>query len=114
MNSFARYLFQGLFSWVYGAVIHLSDPALIDSWLAVHWLQVLIVILLFGTLIDVLVWLLRWRPDLVWRSGAHHVSGLLDPEERQMRRFRKDRYPTADQRRREDRKSGSVHLPGCC
>ena len=31
MNSFAKYLFQAMFSWVREAVRQLSDPALIDS-----------------------------------------------------------------------------------
>ena len=46
MNSFAKYLFQGMFSWVREALRQLSDPRLIDSWLATHWLSALIPILL--------------------------------------------------------------------
>ncbi len=89
MNSFAKYLFQAMFSWVREAVRQLSDPALIDSWLARNWLTALIPILLIGTAVDFIVWVVRWQPQLVWRSMFDRRSALLDPEERELRRFRK-------------------------
>lgn len=36
------------------------------AWLADHWLQLLIVLLATGIVIDLLVWLFRWRPYWVW------------------------------------------------
>ena len=89
MNAFAKYLFQGLFSWVQEAVRQLSDPSLIDGWLARNWLTALIPILLLGTLTDYIVWLLRWRPDLSWRASLDRSRYLLNRENRQLRRFRK-------------------------
>ena len=46
MNAFAKYLFQAMFSWVRNAIQQLSDPNLIDSWLAANWLAALIPLLL--------------------------------------------------------------------
>ena len=89
MNSFAKYLFQGLFSWVREAVRQLSDPRLIDSWLATHWLSALIPVLLIATLVDFIVWLVRWKPYLVWRSSLNRSVSLLSEEGRELRRFRK-------------------------
>ena len=89
MNSFAKYLFQGMFSWVRDAVQQLSDPALIDSWLATHWLAALIPILLIATAVDFLVWIARWKPYLVWRSSLNRSMSLLSEEGRELRRFRK-------------------------
>ena len=89
MNSFARYLFQGIFSWLREAARQLSDPGVLDSWLATHWLGTVLFLLLVGTLVDFGVWLVRWRPDLVWRSSMRKSAALLNMEGRQMRRFRK-------------------------
>ena len=89
MNSFAKYLFQGMFSWVREAVRQLSDPRLIDSWLATHWLSALIPVLLIATLVDFIVWLVRWKPYLVGRSSLNRSVSLLSEEGRELRRFRK-------------------------
>ena len=89
MNTFAKYLFQILFGWTRDALRQLTDPGVLDSWLATHWLTALIPILLIGTLIDYIVWLARWRPDLAWRSSIHQSMSLLNEEGREMRRFRK-------------------------
>ena len=89
MNAFARYLFQGMFSWVQEAVRQLSDPGLIDSWLATHWLAALIPLLIIGTVIDFAVWMIRWQPYRVWRSSMRRPVTLLSQENRELRRFRK-------------------------
>ena len=89
MNAFAKYLFQALFSWIREAIRQLSDPQLIDSWLAKNWLSALIPLLLIGTVIDFIVWLIRWRPDLVWRSSLNRSASLMSEENRELRRFRK-------------------------
>ena len=89
MNAFAKYLFQGMFSWIREAVRQLSDPQLIDSWLAENWLTALIPLLLIGTAVDYIVWVVRWRPDLVWRSSLSLSASLISEESRELRRFRK-------------------------
>ncbi len=89
MNAFAKYLFQALFSWAREAIRQLNDPQLIDSWLAKNWLAALIPLLLIGTAVDFIVWLIRWRPDLVWRSSLNRSASLMSEENRELRRFRK-------------------------
>ena len=89
MNSFAKYMFQGMFSWMRDAVRHLTDGSILDSWLAEHWLTTVIFLMVIGVVADYAVWLFRWRPDLVWRSRAAQPGALFNHEERQMRRFRK-------------------------
>ena len=89
MNAFAKYLFQAMFSWIREAIRQLSDPKLIDSWLAKNWLSALIPLLMIGTAIDFIVWLIRWRPDLVWRSSLSRSASLMSEENRELRRFRK-------------------------
>ena len=42
-----------------------------------------------GTLTDYIVWLIRWRPDLVWRSSVNRSASLLNEEGRELRRFRR-------------------------
>ncbi len=89
MNTFARYLFQGMFGWMRAALLRLADGTLLDSWLARHWLTAIIPVIVIGTLIDYIVWIARWRPDLSWRSDLRRSAALLSHEERQMRRFRR-------------------------
>ena len=89
MNSFAKYLFQAMFSWIREAVRQLSDPKLIDSWLARNWLAALIPILVIGTVVDFIIWVIRWQPYLVWRSALDRKTNLLNTEGRELRRFRK-------------------------
>ena len=89
MNAFARYLFQAMFGWVREAVRRMTDPGVVDGWLAVNWAGIVIMLLLAGTLIDFAVWFIRWRPDWVWRGHFGRAGMRLRAEERQMRRFRK-------------------------
>ena len=89
MNTFSRYLFQTLFSWTHEAIRQLSRPDILDSWLATHWLSIVLFLMVAGTVIDFAVWLVRWRPDLVWRGSLSRSASAFRAEERQMRRFRK-------------------------
>ena len=72
MNSFAKGLFQLLIGWVRSlTALWVGDWTGIDGffdWLSRHWLGVSLGLILIGTAADLLVWLLRWRPDLSWRS----------------------------------------------
>ena len=81
--------FQTLFSWTHEAIRQLSRPDILDSWLATHWLSIVLFLMVAGTVIDFAVWLIRWRPDLVWRGSLSRSASAFRAEERQMRRFRK-------------------------
>ena len=86
MNSFAKGLFQLLIGWVRGlTALWDGDWTRLDSffeWLTRHWLPLGLLLILIGSAADLMVWLLRWRPDLSWRSRlkslrSFSVSGFL-------------------------------------
>lgn len=56
---------KGLASWVL-KLFNLSGGFSPLKFLADNWLQILIVMLVIGVTLDVLVWLIRWRPHWVW------------------------------------------------
>ena len=71
MNSFARGLFQLLIGWVRSlTALWDGDWTRMDSffdWLTRHWLSVSLLLILIGSAADIMIWLLRWRPDIAWR-----------------------------------------------
>ena len=94
MNMMLGWL-KSLARWVLG----LFDLAGIGAfspikWLSEHWLSMLVTLLIVGVVIDLLVWLFRWRPYWVWFRKKRIViddddffageelvdSGLYDPE----------------------------------
>ena len=74
MNAFANTLFSLLLSWVKGlaqsvwSMVSGGGAGSFFVWLGDHWLALVLVLCVAGVVIDLLVWLLRWRPDLVWRT----------------------------------------------
>ena len=56
---------KGLASWVL-KLFNLSGGFSPLKFLAENWLQLLIVLLVIGVTLDVLIWLIRWRPHWVW------------------------------------------------
>lgn len=56
---------KGLASWVL-RLFNLSGGFSPLKFLADNWLQLLIFFLILGVVIDILVWLIRWRPHWVW------------------------------------------------
>jgi len=56
---------KGLASWVL-RLFNLSGGFSPLKFLADNWLQLLIFFLILGVVIDLLVWLIRWRPHWVW------------------------------------------------
>ena len=97
MNAFADSLFALLFSWlksivqgIWGAV---SGGNLngIFTWLGDHWLWVALFLILAATLIDFIIWMIRWRPYLVWKTKfrrmIHFIKyGKKDLQQRSFRR----------------------------
>lgn len=93
MNVMLGWL-KGVASWILGLFDLAGSSGFSPlSWLSENWLQILIVLLIAGVVIDVLVWLLRWRPHWVWFNKKRIVinddnffagedlvdSGLYDP-----------------------------------
>jgi len=56
---------KGLASWVL-KLFNLSGGFSPLKFLADNWLQLLVFLLVLGVVIDLLVWLIRWRPHWVW------------------------------------------------
>ncbi|MBQ4090324.1 MAG: hypothetical protein IJC56_10685 [Clostridia bacterium] len=93
MNLMLGWL-KGVANWILG-LFDLAGTAAFSplKWLSENWLNTLIVLLIAGIIIDVLVWLLRWRPHWVWFNKKRIVindddffageelvdSGLYDP-----------------------------------
>ena len=56
---------KGLASWVL-RLFNLSGGFSPLKFLADNWLKLLIILLVLGVVMDLLVWLIRWRPHWVW------------------------------------------------
>lgn len=74
MNTFANSLFELLFGWLRSLVKAIWEAVSGGSlsgfftWLGDHWLWVAIIAVIAGTLLDFIIWLIRWRPYLVWQT----------------------------------------------
>ncbi|MBR6524505.1 MAG: hypothetical protein IKT57_00880 [Clostridia bacterium] len=93
MNAFANTLFSLLLSWVKGllqSVYGMFSSGNVGSffvWLGDHWLGTVAFICVAGAAADLLVWLLRWRPDLVWRTKLRRL--FRSSGDMEARRFQK-------------------------
>lgn len=73
-SGFADTVVNGMLSWLKGFaawVLKLFDLAGSGGisplrWLSDHWLHLLIFLLIAGSLTDLIIWLIRWRPYWVW------------------------------------------------
>ncbi len=87
MNAFAEGFFQVLLGWLRAAsqraMSLLSDrgQGSFLVWLGGHWLWVVLILCIGGVLIDYTVWMLRWRPDLVWKTRSRHFFARLRGDE---------------------------------
>lgn len=93
MNLMLGWL-KGIANWILGLFDLAGTSAFSPlQWLSDNWKMMLITLLIAGVVIDVLVWLLRWRPHWVWFNKKRIVihdddffageelvdSGLYDP-----------------------------------
>ena len=83
MNTFANSLFTLLFSGfrslIQGVWVSVTSGSLngFFVWLGDHWAWVLLALCLLGTAADFIIWLIRWRPYLIWRTKARRFSAWL-------------------------------------
>ena len=104
MNSFANSLFSLLFGWARGLIQQVWVSAASGRysgffiWLGDHWVFLAVFLCLCGTVLDFTIWMVRWRPYLVWRTALHRVA----------RRFQGDQ--TENSRRFERGYQGGVAL----
>ncbi|MBR5109932.1 MAG: hypothetical protein IK099_07035 [Clostridia bacterium] len=83
MNSFANSLFSLLFGWVRTITQRIWSSSATGafgsffSWLGDHWLWLALVLAICGTAVDMLVWLFRWQPYLIWQSRIRRFTRRL-------------------------------------
>lgn len=86
MNTFANSLFALLFGWARSLIQGIWNAAAdgklsgFFTWLGDHWMLVAAVLCLGCTAIDFLVWMIRWRPYLLWRTKWRRFRRLLRGE----------------------------------
>lgn len=79
MNAFANSLFSLLFGWLRTLVQGIWNAVTSGSlsgfftWLGDHWLWVMLVLGLGATVLDMIIWLFRWRPYLVWKTKLRRL-----------------------------------------
>ena len=80
---------KGLAGWVL-KLFNLSGGGSPLTFLADNWKSLLIVLLIVGVAVDLLVWLLRWRPHWVWLGKKRVVINDKDFFKREDDRVRHD------------------------
>lgn len=86
MNAFADTLFTLLFGWVKAlmnslwGLIASGHVSAFLSWLGDHWALLAAVLVLACSALDYAVWLVRWRPYLVWRTKLRRLFARLRGE----------------------------------
>ena len=74
MNALANSVFSILFSWLRSLVEafwrSMSSGSFSGTltWLGDHWVIVVVALCVICTVLDYLVWLIRWRPYVMWRQ----------------------------------------------
>ena len=83
MNHFANSLFTLLFGWSRTIIQQIWNSSasghysVFFTWLGDHWALLVAVLALLGTAVDILVWLLRWQPYLIWKTRLRQLGRLL-------------------------------------
>ena len=83
MNAFSNSLFTFLFGWIRTLIEGAWNAAAegrfsgFFSWLGDHWLPLAAFLCLCATALDLLIWLIRWRPYLVWKSALRRLVRRL-------------------------------------
>ena len=80
MNHFANSLFTMLFGWSRTIIQHVWSSSASGhfngffTWLGDHWVFLAVGLALAGTAADLLVWLFRWQPYLVWKTRLRQLD----------------------------------------
>lgn len=85
MNSFADTLLSLLFGWLRALVegiwgfISSGEMRNTISWLGDHWLWLVIVVCIVCVVLDYFIWLIRWKPYIIWRNKLRRLFGRKAP-----------------------------------
>ena len=98
MNVFADRLFSLLLGWtgtLFNGLWNLftNNSGGMSDFLRRFWLPLIVILLIFGTMADYIIWFIRWRPHYVWRSWfrKHESSRRLNTTRHYMENL--DRSP---------------------
>ncbi len=81
MNAFADTLLSLVFGWLRALVEGLWSSISSGrfqstlSWLGDHWLWLVLLLCIACTVLDYLIWLVRWRPYVIWRNKLRRLLG---------------------------------------
>ena len=83
MNNIANSLLHLLLSWMrtlFGDVLSLTQNggAGMIAWLSKRWIPLAVILVLAGIILDAFVYLIRWRPQYVWRTRLRHIFRRRD------------------------------------
>ena len=87
MNTFSNSLFTFFFGWARTLIESVWNAAAEGrfsgflSWLGDHWAILAVLMCLGGTVLDFLIWFIRWRPYLAWRSALQRWGRRLRGED---------------------------------
>ena len=79
MNTLSNNVLAVLFSWmrsliqgVWGAMFSGTSKGF-WPWLGDHWLLLIVLLCIGCTVLDYLIWLIRWRPYILWRQWLRRL-----------------------------------------
>ncbi len=90
MNTFARTLITFLFGWLRRLLQNLlaffseGTGSGLLTWMGEHWLHILILLIVLGVAGDFAVWMVRWRPYLIWRAWRQKFRRRLKGREERL------------------------------
>jgi len=86
MNSFANSLFALFFGWARTLIQQIWTSAAAGrysgflAWLGDHWLWLAAVLCVVCTVLDFVIWMIRWRPYLLWRTSLRRLLRRINPK----------------------------------
>lgn len=86
MSSFSDSILELLLSWVRGIFVDVwnifsGNSGSFFTWVGKHWLSLICILLIGGITIDLIIYILRWRPQRVWFSRFKRLFGRQNEED---------------------------------
>ena len=79
MNAFIKSLFTVLFGWIKSVIQGMWDTVFSGTyhgffvWLSHAWPYLVVLLCILCTLVDYAVWLVRWRPYVMWKQRLRRL-----------------------------------------
>lgn len=86
MSNFIHSMLELLLSWVKGVFSDIwsmlsGDNGSFFAWMGRHWLSLVCVLLISGITLDLMIYILRWKPQRVWKSTFDRLFRKKTEEE---------------------------------